>query len=184
MGKLSWCWWFGKIRCENTNIRNTLICVKVEWTTGGIPQNQQTEPEEETQGGAHDLPGKASDQKIYCHRLIFMFHFSCFIVFDGLTCSCPGAGPSQGSGDGLWYTWGWQGSRLELHHLAGGAEPERGRGCCCVGRCWSASRITAAPFRYGGITSLVRGTRYGVWKVNESNSKHRKMLCQKWIIVN
>lgn len=32
----------------------------MEWAAGGVPTNQQTEPEEETQGGAYNLPGEFS----------------------------------------------------------------------------------------------------------------------------
>lgn len=32
-------------------------CLQVERTAGGVPSNQQAEPEEETQGGAYNLPG-------------------------------------------------------------------------------------------------------------------------------
>lgn len=33
------------------------VCFQVERAAGSLPPNQQTEPEEETQGGAYDLPG-------------------------------------------------------------------------------------------------------------------------------
>lgn len=122
MGKLSrglligWVLGFAprKINC-------TLVCLQVEWTAGGIPPNQQAEPEEETQGGAYNLSGNPSLSVKAYHSLIW---WSTVVVpfpyFDSFTCSCPGAGPSQGSSDWLWYPWGGQSSGLELYHLARG----------------------------------------------------------------
>lgn len=37
----------------------------MEWTASGLPPNQQTEPEEETQGGTDNLPGSLPYSKGY-----------------------------------------------------------------------------------------------------------------------
>lgn len=77
-------------------------------------------------------------------HLNFSFFFFFFIAY---WLMCPGARPSQGSSDWLWYPWSGDSSRLEFNHLAGGTESERGWYGCCLAQGWPPSRISSIPCR-------------------------------------
>lgn len=85
------------------------------------------------------------------------------MAFDrGAAVSLPGTGSSKGGGDWLWHPRAREGSRLELHHLAGRAEPEGGRGGCRVACGRAAPRIAAAPHRLGGMKVTLFGVGGGI----------------------
>lgn len=77
----------------------------------------------------------------------FKFCSVIFFIAHWFMCLCPGARPSQGSSDWLWYPWSWDSSRFKFNHLAGGTESERGWYSCCLAQGWPPSRITSIPCR-------------------------------------
>ena len=163
MGELSGCgcYWLGQGSDVHAQMSETLLCVCFRWSEQLVvyprtnKQNQKKKRKVEpatsqvnlfyiTQKGCVSLL-----VNIHLH-LLFPLHYF-YILFNSIyctfICSSPGARPSQGSIDWLWYPWGREGSRLQLHNLAGGAEPEGGWGSCSLGHCWLAPRITTALHR-------------------------------------